>query len=232
MQLEDAVLHHRTDKNSSTEAVMSAGEKSPQISFSRTFLGLSVSTLGWNAALARAEELALSRAEPTTVSFLDEATLAGFVLGLGRRDRLKHHLLLPAGGPLLRLLSKLFWPGQRIGARFSSTGFVSALLTYFAQPRRIGLVGDDRKRLEALGAHFGRHTPWHEFVVIAPDTNPSGRLDLVIVDADADEKTRQYLEGADIGLVICAGRGLRRLARPQPVSAAGAKPSISKPSLA
>jgi len=232
MPLEDTMLHHRTDENSSTEAVMSAGEKSPQISLSRTFLGLPVSTLGWNAALARAEELALSNGEPATISFLHEGTLAGFMLGLVRRDMLKHHLVLPAGGPLLRLLSKPVWPSQPIGARFSSAGFVSALLTYFAQPRRIGLVGSDKRRLEALSVHFGRHTPWHDFVVIASDAAPSGRLDLVIVDADAGEKIRHRLGGADIGLVIFAGRGLRRLARPQPVSAAGSKSSISKPSMA
>ncbi|MBW9090176.1 hypothetical protein JNB91_20415 [Rhizobium wenxiniae] len=210
---------------------MSAGKKSSKALSSRTFLGLPISTLGWNAALARAEELALSKGNPATLSFLDEATLAGVMLGLGRRDMLKHHLLLPAGGALMRLLLKLV-PGHSSDARFSSAGLVSALLTYFAQPRRIGIFGDDMKRLEALRAHFGRHAPWHEFVAISPDANPLGRLDLVIVEGNSGEQVEHRLRGADIGLVIMTGRGLRRLARPQPVSTAGAKPSTSQPSLA
>ena len=211
---------------------MSAGKKSSEAPSSRTFLGLPISTLGWNAALARAEELALSKGDPATISFLDVTTLAGLMPGLGRRDMLKHHLILPAGGALLRLVLKLVCPGRPVAPGFSSVGFVSALLTYFAEPRRIGIFGDDMKRLEALRAHFGRHAPWHEFVAFTPDANPIGRLDLVIVEGNSGEQVEHRLRGADIGLVIMTGRGLRRLARPQPVSTAGVKPSTSQPSLA
>ncbi len=211
---------------------MSAGKKSSKALSSRTFLGLPISTLGWNAALARAEELALSKGDPATLSFLDEATLAGVMLGLRRRDMLKHHLLLPAGGALLRLLLKLVRPWRPVAPGFSSAGFVSALLTYCAEPRRIGIFGNDMKRLEALRAHFSRHAPWHEFVTVTPDANPIGRLDLVIVEGNSGEQVEYRLRGADIGLVIMTGRSLRSLARPQPVSTAGAKPSTSQPSLA
>lgn len=209
---------------------MSAGVKSPDNPTSHTLLGLQVSTLGWNAALAHAQELALSQGKPATIAFLDEAKFAALLLGGGRDDR--HHLLLPAGGKFLRLLLKFIWRKRPFEAAFTSAGFTSALLTYFAAPRRIGLVGDDKSRAEALCTHLARHAPWHEFVAIAPDTSLSGRLDLVIAEAAvAGRHMERRLEGLDIGLVIMAGRGLHGLARPLPVST-GTQPSISKPSLA
>lgn len=210
---------------------MSAGVESPKNTASRVLFGLHVSTLGWNAALARAEALALSQREPATIAFFGEKRLVRSLFRLDRRFIPERHLLLPAGGALLHRVLKLVWRTQPVEAAFSPLGFVSALLTYFAQPRRIGLIGDDKGRLETLCMHFTRHTPWHEFVAIAPGANPSGRLDLVIVDADAGDQIEKRLEGADIGLVILAGRGLRWLARPLPVTGRP-QSSISKPSLA
>lgn len=209
---------------------MSAGAKSPMHSVFLTVFGLQVSTLGWNAALAHAEKLALSKGKPATIAFLDEAKFASLLRGSTRRE--SNHLLLPAGSKFLHLLLKFIWRKRPVEAAFTPAGFTSALLTYCAEPRRIGLLVENKSRAEALCTHFGRHAPWHEFVAITPDTGLSGRLDLVIVEsAVADQHIKHRLEGVDIGLVIMAGRGLHQLARPLPVSA-GAQPSISKPSLA
>lgn len=228
------LLHVRTGKGSATESVMDAGIKSSQDCLSRTFLGLQISTFDWKVALARAEELALSKGEPATLSFLDERKLASALLGLGSRDASKRQLLLPAGGVFLRLLLKFVWRRKQAEEVFSPAGFISALLTYFAEPRRIGLAGEDKVRVEALCLYFGRHTPWHEFVAITPDTHMLGRIDLVIADtadAVAERNMQLRLGDHDIGLVIIAGRGLSRLARPKKTTKS-AQPSISKPSFA
>jgi len=59
-------------------------------------------------------------------------------------------------------------------------------------------------------------------------------LDLVIVDA-TDPHVYEHivggLRGADIGLVVLAGRGLRRFSKTPPVSS-GLQSSVSKPSFA
>lgn len=228
------LLHVRTRKGSATESVMDAGIKSSQDCLSRTFFGLQISTFDWKAALARAEELALSKGEPTTLSFLDERKLASALLGLSYRDASKSELLLPAGSIFLGLLLKFVWRRKQAETAFSPAGFISALLTYFAEPRRIGLAGEDKVRVEALCLHFSRHTPWHEFIAITPDTHTHGRIDLVIADtadAAAERDMQLRLGDRDIGLVIIAGRGLSRLAWPKKTTKS-AQPSISKPSLA
>ncbi len=210
---------------------MSASIDSPKNAVSHMLFGLQFSSFGWNAALAHAEKLALSKDKPATIAFVDEGKIFSRLFGFGR-DMPGRHLLLPADSVFLRLLLKFVWRKQPVGARFSPASFISALLTYFAEPCRIGLLGDNKGRLESLCRHFARHAPWHEFVAIAPDANLCGRLDLLIVDAAvADQRIEDRLDGADIGLVIMAGRGLSRLVRPHAVST-GAQPSVSKPSLA
>jgi hypothetical protein len=201
---------------------------------SRTFCGLPVSALDWNAALAHAEELALAKAHPKTIAFLDDAQLLGALLVFARGKILKRHMFLPVGGAFQHILMKFFHRRPPFDARFSSDRFIPALLTYFAEPRRVGIIGDDKSRTELLCAHFARHTPWHDFVAIPSDANLSGRLDLVIVDA-TDPHVYEHiaggLRGADIGLVVLAGRGLRRFAKTAPVSS-GLQSSVSKPSFA
>ncbi|TNM66060.1 hypothetical protein [Aliirhizobium smilacinae] len=212
---------------------MSTDVKSSNLPVSRKLLGLQVAIFGWNAALAHAEELALSKSQPATIAFADKGKIAASLLGFGRRDLTKR-LLLPSGGAFLRLLLKLVCRKQPIEAMFSPARFISSLLTYFAEPRRIGVICNDESRLKALCVHFSRHAPWHEFVAIAPDANLSGRLDLVIVyaaDKAATRRIEQRLEGADIGLVIMAGRGLSMLARPNPASVR-TQPAIPGPSFA
>lgn len=209
---------------------MSADVTSSENAMSHNLPGSGIASFGWKAALAHAQELALSKGERATIAFLDEARFAGSLFRRGHREISKGELLLPSGGAFLRLLLKLVWRRQPT-ARFSPTRFISALLTYVAEPRRIGLIGNDKGRLEALCAHFGRHAPWHEFVVIGTDASLPGRLDLVIVDTVAERDIGHRLDGADIGLVIMAGRGLHRLAQPRrPANAA--QTSIPKPSLA
>jgi hypothetical protein len=236
MSLEDGLLEDRTNGSFATELVMSAGVNSPKNCLSRNLLGLHIATFGWNAALAHAEELALSKGafskgERATVAFLDEARLIGMLFGLGRHNGLNGQILLPGGSVFLRLLLKRLWRKQPLGTSFSPARFIPALLTYFAAPRRIGFIGNDKIRLDALCAHFGRHTPWHEFVAIAPGASLSGRLDLVVVDMVAEHDIEDRLDGADIGLVVMAGSGLSCFAQTRPV-ASGAQNSISKPSLA
>ncbi|MND71843.1 hypothetical protein D3C80_633790 [compost metagenome] len=201
---------------------------------SSIFCGLPVSALDWNAALAHAEELALAKGHPETIAFLDDAQLLGALFRSARGTMSKRHMFLPAGGAFQHILMKFFHRRPQLDVRFSPDSFIPALLTYFAEPRRIGLIGDDKSRTELLCAHFARHTPWHDFVAISFDANPSGRLDLVIVDA-TDRHVYEHiaggLRGADIGLVVLAGRGLRRFAKTPPVSS-GLRSSVSKPSFA
>lgn len=213
---------------------MSTDVKSSNLPVSRKLFGLQVAIFGWNAALAHAEELALSKCQPATIAFADRGKIAASLLGFARCDLTERRLLLPSGGAFLRLLLRLVCRKQPVEAMFSPARFISSLLTYFAEPRRIGVICDDESRLKALCVHFSRHAPWHELVAIAPDANLSGRLDLVIVDgADkaAARRIEQRLEGADIGLVIMAGRRLSMLALPNPAYTR-THPAISGPSFA
>lgn len=188
-----------------------------------TLFGLRICDLGWNAALRLVEGLASLRGNRTTLAFLDARSALRQAVDPGYRDRLGSRLLLPAGGAAFGLLSKALRK-KPAPVRFSARTLVPALLTFLEKGHRIGIVGEDIARIEALRGHFARHAPWHEIVAIAPDQDITQRFDLVIVDAPhfAEEKRiERRLVSIRTGLVVMAGADLTGFI--------AEKPTLSRP---
>lgn len=189
---------------------MNASAEFPISGSSLTPFGLPLCDLGWNATLGLVEGLISLRGNRTTLAFLDTRTAFRRAIGPGYRNELQRRLLLPSGGLAFGLLAKTMRQ-KPVPARFPAKMFIPALFTFLEKRHRIGVVGEDIARVEALRDHFSRHAPWHEIVAIAADQDVAQRFDLVIVDAPrfAEEKRiERRLVSVRTGLVVMAGAGL------------------------
>jgi exopolysaccharide biosynthesis WecB/TagA/CpsF family protein len=157
----------------------------------RMIFDLPVCDLNWEHALTFITELASLPIGQTVISFVNAHNM---LLTLGDeeyREVLMHNLVLPDGIGLD--IASRAAHGSPFPANLNGTDFVPALLTFMAQPKRIGLIGGRGDVGERAAEHFRRHAPWHEFIVIADgffdradcrsivDAVEDAKLDLLVV---------------------------------------------------
>ncbi|MFN7103029.1 MAG: hypothetical protein ACK4N1_10460 [Pseudorhizobium sp.] len=178
----------------------------------RSLLGLPVLDVGWPEIFAKAEAALQGRTARTEITFLDDATLAAALMDRDYRSWISDQLLLTSRRGLSGLLAVLMRRRPMIG--FSAETLVPALLTYADRPLKVLLIGESGHDGQQLQARLKDHAPWHLVGSVAIDRlQPMPAIDLVIVTKprlSATERIR--LSGVSAGLVVFAGKGLRRLA--------------------
>lgn len=179
----------------------------------RQLFGLPVCDYSWDQALDHAHMLIGRRGTLSVLSFLDPAKARRARADARYADALARHVLLPSGRGLdvaARMLT-----GSALPADLPAVAFVPALLTFVAEPLRIGVMGDDAVARQALVTRLAAHAPWHRYVALSMDeVAASGAsvahpaFDLLILAADGPEDTLavdRRLRAEHAALVIVAG---------------------------
>jgi exopolysaccharide biosynthesis WecB/TagA/CpsF family protein len=131
----------------------------------RMIFDLPVCDLGWEHALTFVNDLASLPVGQTVISFVNAHNMLLTLRDESYRSVLTQTLILPDGIGL-DIASRVAH-GSAFPANLNGTDFVPALLTFMDAPKRIGLIGGRKDVIEAAAAHFRRHTPWHEFIVVS-----------------------------------------------------------------
>ncbi len=131
----------------------------------RALFGLDVCDLRWGEALTHIASQVRARAGQTVLSFLNAHNVNLMLANPDYRAVLTRQLVFPDGFGL-DIASKVLL-GSRFPANLNGTDFVPALLTFVAEPLRVGLVGARGEVLDRAVAGFRRHAPWHTFIGVA-----------------------------------------------------------------
>ena len=131
----------------------------------RLILDLPVCDFGWADAFAFADEVSSLPIGQTVISFLNANNANLMMKDPEYRAALSRHIVLPDGHGV-DIASWLFH-GRKFPANLNGTGFVPALMTYMAKPRRVAMIGADPKILARAVENFRRHAPWHEFIPVS-----------------------------------------------------------------
>lgn len=176
------------------ERIKSASIRPPRPvgpSFRKVF-GLPLCDLGWADALDYVQSLAEARGRQTVLSFLNAHNTNIMLSDAKYRAALSRQLLFPDGVGV-NIASRLMI-GQSFPANLNGTDFIPALITFLAEPKRIGLIGARPEVLARAAATFAARAPWHEIVPISDG----------FFDKDDCGDILAKLEAADLDILIVA----------------------------
>lgn len=159
----------------------------------RMIFDLPVCDLGWQEALAFANDLASMAVGQTVISFVNAHNMLVMLNDGNYREVLSSNLVLPDGVGL-DIASRASY-GASFPANLNGTDFVPALLTFMDGPKRIGLVGGRREVVEKAAENFRLHAPWHDFVVVS-----DGYFDKQNSESVVAEIERQKLDVLIVGM--------------------------------
>lgn len=180
----------------------------------RLLFGLPVCDFTWEQALDHARALIGLRGQLSVLSFVDPLKARRARADARYADLLARHVLLPTGGGLdmaARVLT-----GAPFAAVLPASAFVPALLTFAAQPLRIGVIGETGNERDMLAARLGAHAPWHVYssLSMAELAQASGpfqgepAFDLLILESDGQAEAAavdRQLGPQHASLAILAG---------------------------
>lgn len=162
-----------------------------EVSFRKVF-GLPLCDLGWHDALVYIQSLTEVRGKQTVLSFLNAHNANVMLSDATYRSALSRHLVFPDGVGI-DIASRLM-NGCRFPANLNGTDFVPCLLTFLAEPKRIGLIGARPDVLSQAAATFAARAPWHTILPISDG----------FFDKDDCRDVLSKVKAADLDILIVA----------------------------